>query len=354
MVNYSNCHFIRSPIHLENQKFGRRPGRSIKISPELSKNGLVEVIGLDFLSSHYHALAAIQRLLTATNYKGNTKGVVLSRESNSFQFEGWIPRIKFTKTEFLEAYGVKRYKTSRNKYEFSGKEAETALEALYHLGHQPFLIVATRTRWNNGSQIVDRYQTLSPIIRIYEGWEGLTDEENDDIYLTPFNSPSTRKHKGFVVEPCPILVDQIDSYFVVKPANVYQEIKMRFPNASKYAYTFIDWIITSAAKKKRKITRDNSWPENMFLNVSVKSLAYILRMNRYIITRNWKKIELAVDRCIEIAIQLGWLSRRKQIEFMDSSKLSRKEILYLNKERFEEITKQSKEQMEQIEQTAHN
>ncbi|MEB2692413.1 virulence factor, partial [Chlamydia suis] len=75
MVNYSNCHFIRSPIHLENQKFGRRPGRSIKISPELSKNGLVEVIGLDFLSSHYHALAAIQRLLTATNYKGNTKGV---------------------------------------------------------------------------------------------------------------------------------------------------------------------------------------------------------------------------------------------------------------------------------------
>lgn len=109
--------------------------------------------------------------------------------------------------------------------------------------------MATRTRWTNGTQIVDRYQTLSPIIRIYEGWEGLTDEENIDIDLTPFNSPSTRKHKGFVVEPCPILVDQIESYFVIKPANVYQEIKMRFPNASKYAYTFIDWVITQLRKR---------------------------------------------------------------------------------------------------------
>ena len=116
MVKSEN-QIIKSSLHLENQKFGRKPQSSNKQLELFSTNigSKVEVIGLDLQPSHYHALAAIQKLLSATNYRGNAEGSYLSRETNTFKFEGVIPRIKFSKSEYLDAYGVKKYKTARNK-----------------------------------------------------------------------------------------------------------------------------------------------------------------------------------------------------------------------------------------------
>nr|WP_174967464.1 virulence factor [Chlamydia pneumoniae] len=284
-------------------------------------------------TSHYHALAAIQKLLSATNYRGNAEGSYLSRETNTFKFEGIIPRIKFSRSEYLEAYGVKKYKTARNKYEFGGKEALISLEALYHLGNQPYLIVATRKRWNRGEEVVDRYQTFSPILRICEGWEGLTPKENKALDEGPFINLVSTKHKGFIIEPCPIIVDQIDSYFVLKPANMYQEIKLRFPNASKFTYTFLDWIVSTATRKKMNNPTTKDWPDK--LEIGFENLSYTLRMNRYITSRNWKKIETAINRCIEIAIELKWLTKHERIQ---GKTILKKEVFYLNKTKFQQIS----------------
>ncbi|SPN74180.1 hypothetical protein C10CP_0004 (plasmid) [Chlamydia serpentis] len=319
---------IKSSLHLENQKFGRKPQTS---SDSESK---IEVIGLDLQTSHYHALSAIQKLLSATNYRGNAEGAYLSRETNTFKFEGIIPRIKFSRSEYLEAYGVKKYKTSRNKYEFGGKEAVISLEALYHLGNKPYLIVATRRRWNKGEEVVDRYQTFSPILRICEGWEGLTPKENKALDEGPFINLVSTKHKGFIIEPCPIIVDQIDSYFVLKPANMYQEIKLRFPNASKFTYTFLDWIVSTATRKKMNNPTNKDWPDK--IEIGFENLSYTLRMNRYITSRNWKKIETAINRCIEIAIELKWLIKHERIQ---GKTISKKEVFYLNKIKFQQISK---------------
>ena len=89
---------IKSSLHLENQKFGRKPLLSeeqLELFSNICTESKIEVIGLDLQPSHYHALAAIQKLLTATNYRGNLEGSYLSRETNTFKFEGVIPRIKF-------------------------------------------------------------------------------------------------------------------------------------------------------------------------------------------------------------------------------------------------------------------
>ena len=93
---------IKSSLHLENQKFGRKPLLSeeqLELFSNICTESKIEVIGLDLQPSHYHALAAIQKLLTATNYRGNLEGSYLSRETNTFKFEGVIPRIKFTDAE---------------------------------------------------------------------------------------------------------------------------------------------------------------------------------------------------------------------------------------------------------------
>lgn len=327
---------IKSSFHFENQKFGKKPHQIDEQLDLFSQDNLkskVEVIGFDLQPSHYHALAAIQKLLTVTNYKGNAGETYLSKDSNSFKFDGVVPKIKFSKAEYLEAYGVKKYKTSRNKNEFGGKEALIALEALYHLGTQPHLIVATRHRWEKNKEVIDRYQTFSPILRICEGWEGLTQKENKALDEEPFSNIITTKHKGFIIEPCPILIDQIDSYFVLKPANMYQEIKLKFPNTSKFTYTFIDWIVNTATRKKVSSKKSKEWPDK--IEIGFENLSYILRMNRYINSRNWKKIEIAINRSISIAIDLKWLSKHERIE---GKTMLRKEVFYLNKNKFEQIT----------------
>lgn len=334
---------IKSALHLETQKFGKKPKNvqeqieSQDKSNELNKNSIkIEVIGLDFQPSHYHALNAIQKILEETNYCGNIQGTYLSRYSNSFKFEGIVPRIKFSRSNFLNAYGVTKYFSTRNKMEFSGKESKIALEALYYLGTQPHLIISTRKRKEFGKEVVDRYQTVSPLLRIYEGWEGLTPFENKSLDEGQVLESLNSKHRGFVLEPCPLLVDQLDTYFVLKPANMYQEIKLKFPNASKFAYTFIDWIVKEATLKKMfESNKDKYWPNR--IEIGFESLVYALRMNSYIRSRNWKKIDMALKRCIEISISLSWLLKHESVE---GKTIKRKEVFYLNKKKFEQISKE--------------
>lgn len=342
-INVEKSNVIKSALHLENQKFGRKPRNlqeqidSQNRCRDSEKNNIkIEIIGLDFQPSHYHALNAIQKLLEETNYNGNMQGTYLSRYSNSFKFEGIIPRIKFSKSDFLKAYGVTKFFSTRNKMEFSGKESKIALEALYYLGSQPHLIISTRKRKEQGKEVVDRYQTVSPLVRIYEGWEGLTPFENKSLDECLILESLNGKCRGFILEPCPLLIDQIDTYFVLKPANMYQEIKLKFPNASKFAYTFIDWIVKEATLKKMfESNKDKYWPNK--IEIGFESLVYALRMNSYIKSRNWKKIDVSLNRCIEIAIALGWLLKHESAK---GKTIKRKEIFYLNKEKFEQISKE--------------
>lgn len=331
---------IKSSLHLENQKFGRKPKineEQLDLFPNIvtqAKEIKVEVIGLNFQPSHYQALGAIQNLLAKTNYDGNAEGTYLTRDTNSFKFEGKIPRIKFSRAQYLEMYGVKKYITSRNKMEFGGKESVIALDALQYLGTQPHLIIATRRRWQNRVEVVDRYQTLSPILRICEGWEGLTPIENKSLDEGAILESINCKHRGFVIEPCPLLIDQLESYFVLKPANIYQEIKLKFPNASRFAYTFIDWIVKEATLKKINSSKHSKlWPEK--IEIGLETLSYILRMDGYIKSRNWKKINTSIKRCVEVAISLQWLLKHESVE---GKTIYKKEIFFLNKEKFNQIS----------------
>ncbi|EPJ32078.1 virulence plasmid pGP2-D domain protein, partial [Chlamydia psittaci 03DC35] len=71
------------------------------------------------------------------------------------------------------------------------------------------------------------------------------------------------------------------------------------------------------------------------IEIGFENLSYTLRMNRYITSRNWKKIESAINRCIEIAIELKWLNKHERIQ---GKTISKKEVFYLNKSKFQQIS----------------
>lgn len=324
---------IKSPVHLERLKYGKRPSTNQAENQFFDSTQLTEtdVIGLNLDKKHQHALNAIQKMLYDTRFLGNAQGTELDG-ANSFKFRGYLPRIRFTRAEYLDAYGVKRFKTARDKWEFGGKESTEAMSALYDLAKQSYIIVGKRIYFENNVEKVDRYQTCSPIIKICEGWEGLSKKEDRDLDNN-FESPGARKkHKGFLVEPCPLLVDQVSSHFVIKPANMYQEIKLKTANASKYTYTFIDWILNAATLKRRKSPK-GTWPDT--LEVSREALAYQLRLEAYIKARYWKRIDEIIQKCIQHAITLNWITKHEQVEGKTVEKLDR---FVLNHRKFDAIS----------------
>jgi hypothetical protein len=332
---------IKSPMHLEALKHGRRPSPQLKLP--IFEEGMpqVEVIGLDLDKKHYHALNAIQKILSETKYKGNAPGTELDG-NNKFKFNGYLPKIRFTRSQYLESYGVTKHETSRGKLEFSGRGEEEALSALKDLTTQNHLIVVRKKRWENGKELIDRVQTIAPIIHIYEGWEGLTEKEDKDLNDNIETKKVKEKHKGFLIEPCPLLVDQIERYFVLKPANMYQEIKLKFPYASKYVYMFIDWIIHESHLKKGKNNK-REWPE--FLEIGQETLAYNLRLDCYIKSRNWKRIDQILKKCIQISVDLGWVNKHEEIQGRTVSQLYR---FFLNQNKFDSISKTIPAEQEKI------
>lgn len=325
---------IKSPMHLESLKHGRQPDPQMKMPFYEDGKPPIEVIGLNLEKKHHHALNAIQKILQETKYRGNVPGTELDGQNN-FKFTGYLPRIRMSRAQYLDAYGVKKHESSRGKWEFSGKEVEEALSALKDLHTQNHLIISRRKRWENGKELIDRIQTISPIIRIYEGWEGLTKSEDDYLSENAESEKIKEKHKGFLVEPCPLMVDQINEYFLLKPANMYQEIKLKFPNASKYSYVFLDWIIHEAHLKKGK-SHPKDWPEA--LEVSRESLANSLRLDCYVKSRNWKRIDQIIAKCIQIALGLGWICKHETAPGKTVTTLNK---FFLNKEKFDTLHKSS-------------
>ena len=321
---------IKSSMHLESLKHGRKPDPQMKLPFHEDGKPPIEVIGLNLEKKHYHALNAIQKILQETKYRGNAPGTELDGQ-NSFKFKGYLPRIRMSRVQYLDAYGVKKHESSRGKWEFSGKEVEEALSALKDLHTQNHLIISRRKRWENGKELIDRIQTISPIIRLYEGWEGLTKTEDDYLNENVEYEKIKEKHKGFLIEPCPLMIDQIDEYFLLKPANMYQEIKLKFPNASKYSYIFIDWIIHQAHMKKGK-SKPKEWPET--LEISTEALASSLRLDCYIKSRNWKRLDQIISKCIQIAIGLGWICKNDTVPGKTVTTLNR---FFLNKEKFDTL-----------------
>ncbi len=244
---------VKAGLHVELQKIGSR-NKQLGLFDFVNDLGKeitdksIEVIGLDLSQAQNQALFAIQKLLTDTNYRGNIPG--REYESKGFSFSGFLPALQFTPAQYLEAFGLTKRKTARGWEEYSAGERREALQALADLT-RPFLFVYKQTYYKDGKAVIDRIEKISPLINITRGWEALTKKEDSILGGRTATEATDEKLKAIAIEPAPIIVQGVDRYFVLKPANYAQEIRFLCPHASKFTYRLIDWLIAQAELKRR-------------------------------------------------------------------------------------------------------
>lgn len=148
---------VRTSLHTEDQKFGKKPlpaqltffdlldseiedPTKRKELQEKAIEYSLEVIGIDLTEAQNKALFAVQKLLHETDYKGNLPSKFYDG-NNRFRFMGELPALRFSPAQYLEAYGVSKYQTSRGYMEFSGEERRQSLQALVDLVKKQNLFV---------------------------------------------------------------------------------------------------------------------------------------------------------------------------------------------------------------------
>ena len=135
------------------------------------------------------------------------------------------------------------------------------------------------------------------------GWEALTKRESDYLDRGAHTKATDEKLRAIAIRPAPILVQDIDSYFLLKPANYLQEISLKYPwpnRPSKYTIGLINWLFSQAELKRRK-------RQPLIIETSLETIAYALRMNAWIESRQGKRIRDTINKGYKIAQELGYL-----------------------------------------------
>lgn len=298
---------IRTSLHLSRQKFEK-----------------IEA-GLSLSLTENKALFALQKLLDKTNYKGNIDGRVATPE-NTFHYSGFLPRVQFTPAEYLDAYGLKRNTSGRGYQEFNSNERSEAMKALRSLADKKFKIIYERKRWDEKKKMVtDVIITESSLIQIVWGLIGLDAEEKKKWDEGRFSETELMDRSTIAVEFAPILVDQIEGYFLLIPASFYEDIKAQVPAAkySQYIPLFLEWLILQAEIQRRAKT---GWK----IEINYKKLAEKLGMGKLIRQRKNKEIRANLEECYDIAIKLGYIEKATT----EDGRYTTKEVIYLNKGMF--------------------
>ncbi len=265
---------VRVGIHSTNLMFG-----------EVRKDGSFNYDGIDLSLSEHRALFAIQKMLDKTNYEGNAPARISDAEQSSFNYSGILPRITFTPAQFLEAYGLEKRKSGRGYMEYGSNERKAALDALYSLSRRIFKIVYKRQSFIKGeANKIDRIETEAPLIRIYKGYFGLTTDE--DKNLDKGNTVNVDNKMLIGVEVCPVIVDQIDSYFILLDPSLHTR--------TKYIELFMKWIVVQDEMQRRNRTSGYE------IKIGIKKLAGKLRMYYLIEQYKMNKVKAILQECFEV------------------------------------------------------
>lgn len=302
---------VKVSLHAERQKFGEVPKpKMLSLFEEFkaeAEEHHIEVVGVDITTAQKKALFAVQTELNATDYKGNLPPRSLDLKSSPFKFSGAVPLVRLSLTRYLELYGVGKRETARGYLEFNANERAEALQALRELNDKRFLLYYERRYWVDGRERFDVIKTVRPLLAIIEGYEALTRVERDTVKSGETSKEADEKLKAIVIEPAPILVDQVGGHFALKPANCYQEVKLLAPHASKFVYNLIDYLSYEAGCKGSK-------GKPLVVRIGFLELAHTLRMKSWIENRQWTQIRGSLDKSYEIAKTLGYLLDYKTVK----------------------------------------
>lgn len=289
--------FYRAGMRTELQKFGQaKKFRQLLLEedPDIQEvDSVVDTYGLDLTVSQEKALSAIQILFDRTDYQGNIPGE--NRQISAWKFEGLIPRVSLTYSDYYEAYGLKKI---RGQYQ--GHQAMEALQALKSLAETK-KICYRRKSWTgegkNRRQVSDIIRVTGPVITIIEGFTGLEDNEAEQV-LSGQELPNKRQTK-MIIEASPLLVDQIADFYLLKSTAFYSEIQALLPGKRipRTVSLFISWLPTN----NRQIVK-----------ISKIKLIHKLRQEYWIAQRKPAQLDKRLQEAFEIAKKLNYLLDYKE------------------------------------------
>jgi hypothetical protein len=286
----------RASMHTELQKF--KDSKKVRqltlgeLGDTEEAESIMEIHGLeDFTLSQDKALSALQILLDRTNYEGNVPDRDDLIPSSAYKGEFVLPGLIITPDDYLHAYGLK--KTKRGG-EYNSNERQEALEALESLTEHR-RICYQRRRFEGKKPVHDVIVETKPLIAITKAYTGLTTQEASDVIYGQEKKRASR----LLIEFTPLLVDQIDSFYLLKPIGMHREIQeiIGKRRGSRSLSLFISWLLTKNTSTV-KITIDN--------------LAERLSLDYLIQSRHKKKLDEKLQECYQVAMKLGYLLDYKE------------------------------------------
>jgi hypothetical protein len=222
---------IKASMHTELQKFGSIDRLSL-LDPQPEEEP-VQITGLKLTNSQDRALHAIQILLDRTDHEGNRPG----RPALSDGYHGYqVPRLAIEYGDYFEAYGLE---TATDGWT---RQHNLALQALRDLA-QPRRIVYKRTRYTGTGQqrrqVTDAIAVHSPLITFVEAYEGM--EPDEEAAFDRGEDIPAKRARRFIIDCHPVLIDQIETFYILKPERLHEEIKELHPDG-KIPATIIRFI----------------------------------------------------------------------------------------------------------------
>ncbi len=285
----------RASMHMELQKFGHRDrARQLLLSEiipadETELEAKVQETGLDLSVSELRAIDALQLLLEETDYQGNEPGGEIIR-SEAFKYEGLVPKLRVTFSEYLEAYGLQRSSSG-----FSRAQRDEAMQALDSLT-EPRTVAYSR-RYRQGKRYKnDVVIARRPLISVSKGYKGLTDQQAEEVIVTEGKS---RRPTHLLIDFSPLWVDQIASFYVLKPVGFYDELRLAIgskrPSAS--IQLFLNWLMT----KNKAIVK-----------IGREKLAERIRLAHLLDSRHQSRLDKQLQEAIDVALEMGYLLSYEQ------------------------------------------
>lgn len=279
----------KAGMYQELQKFGNRlQARQLLLSEGLQGTELddqVEITGLDLTVAEDKALHACLRLLDGTGYKGNLPP--LEVYSPGYKGHFTLPRLQTSWPEYLEAFGLEPGTKGKARI-----EAIQALEAL----QKPRRIAYKRVNWTGKGKDRKRlYDVIvpppSPLIRLFKVYRALEEEQADQI-MAGREMPG--RVTSLVIEFSPLLIDRIESFYLLKPAALHQEIESHLGSKriSPAVPLFAQWLLT----KNRTPVR-----------IGKKLLAERIRLFSLLEQRKPSLLDKRLQEAIQTAQALGYL-----------------------------------------------
>jgi hypothetical protein len=335
--------YIKVSRHLEYQKFMNKMDKQFDLLDSIGKDNSfkikekkqlkqqveeyqISIKGIDLKDSENKALHSIQTLMFQKGYYDRCSEI-----NKSMPFDFNIP-------EFLESFGVIKFKRKNGKMQYSSSETHEALNSLRSMSMKKFFIDYDRiyyvkpTNKNDNGRRTDRVRETTSLIDLIRGWEGLTDSELTSIdEENDRSNKATSKLKVVRIIPHKVFIDQIETNFVMKREDYLKEIKQIIGKTSNYTIRFIDLLIFYVSINTNNYKRRKQY--NWIFEQNWKTTAINIRLTEssYWEKRQWSRIKGILKNCYEAAKKLGYV---KDYEVFVKGKTRELDKLYLNPNKF--------------------